>query len=354
MGKKRILFTIPNFKTAGSQYVLLNIYCRLSDEIWEPWVLVEKFPEYIPDSIPENRRLLLAKEKPLPYIKKLRKLFRRHAIDLVHSWDYRSSSMEAIACKLSGVPYVYTKKNNSWSKRWFVKSILSTHIAYDNPEMKERFFNSSLLRKKISFVPHGVDCDLFKPSQIQRSVKNQFILGCVGIISPNKNQMFVVKALTQLPDNVVLQLFGKTDPDYVRTLEKYITDNGLSNRVVFNGFIPNEKLVETMRGFDVLVQSSVHEGLPLTILEAMACGIPVLASDSGGGARYLLNFGGGQIFDLDKPDDFLEKIKRFLRDETVRFTSGQSGRRAVEIHFNLSKEVRNYQNIYDKLVKNER
>lgn len=347
--KKRVLFTIPNFHTAGSQYVLRAIYDRLNKDYWDPWVLVEKFPEYFPENIPESRRLILKKDRPVTYIGNLRKLVTKHQIHLVHSWDYRSTSVEAIACRLAGIPYLYTKKNNSWSKRWFVKSVLSKHIAYDNPEMKKRFFSHLFLKHKSSFVPHGIDSALFQ-SKLWGPPAPIFVIGCIGMINSNKNQMFILEALKHLPEHFHLQLYGKEEVIYGNQLRDFIKKEGLVDRVSLQGYIPNKELVTIIHGFDVLVQASLNEGLPLSILEAMSCGVPVLSSDSGGGARYLLASGGGMIFNLEHLDELIQQLGQLEADFELRKRMGLAGRKAVEAHFDLSFEVKAYEELYRRLA----
>jgi len=147
--KVNILYTIPNFKTAGSQFVLLELYKRMDRTYFNPYVLVEKFPAIFPAEIPKEERLHIPEDAgKQKYINALATLLRAKDISIVHSWDYKSNSIEALACIKARVRYVYTKKNNAWSKRWLTKSILSSHIAYNNPEMKDRFFSHFLLKKK--------------------------------------------------------------------------------------------------------------------------------------------------------------------------------------------------------------
>ncbi|MCB0457408.1 MAG: glycosyltransferase family 4 protein [Flavobacteriaceae bacterium] len=348
--KKRILFTLPNFKTAGSKYVLLAIYNGLDRTYFQPYILVEKFFEQIPDVIPKDEQLLLSRQTSRStYIKRFRKLLKKQKIDLVHSWDYRSSSLEAIACRLSGVKYLFTKKNNAWSKRWFAKSLLSSHIVYNNPEMLHRFFDTSFLRTKVSLIPHGVDVDFFKPA---KSIKDNtyFTMGFIGVIGPNKNQMFLLKALKELPEHFRVWFYGQADEDYLKLLQNFIEDHQLVDRVAFHGFIQNEEIPLVMKQFDVLVLSSKNEGLPLCIIEALACGVPVLSSDAGGGAKFLLQNGGGYLFDLESPLQLVSQLKRIAENPEEQRKLSEEGRKAVVSKFTLQQEIASYEYLYTQLT----
>lgn len=347
MPKIKILFTIPNFKTAGSQYVLLAIFNRLDREVFDPYVCVEKFPELIPAEIPLHRRMEFSFGKnKTKGVTDFRKLLKTHRIDIVHSWDYKSNFWEPLSCRMAGVKYLYTKKNNAWSKRWWLKSVLAHHIAYDNPQMKERFFDSLIFRKKTTFVPHGVNSEVFRP--FPKDGSQTFNIGCIGNMGSNKNQLFIIKALKKLPANVVLHLYGHEDEVYKAHIMDYIQSHGLNDRVRFHGFIENIEIPRALKNIDVFVLASVQEGLPVSLLEAMACGIPVLSSDSGGGARFLL--AGEYIYSLDSQAEFVAKFLDIYHwSPEQRENMGKQLRDQVLANHTVEMEVAKYENLYKKI-----
>ncbi len=348
--KQNILYTIPNFKTAGSQFVLLELYKRIDRNLFNPYILVEKFPAIFPDEVKKEERLFITETiGKRSYIGQLATVLKEKQIDLVHSWDYKSNSMEAFACKKAGVKYVFTKKNNAWSKRWFVKCLLSSHVVYNNPEMKLRFFSHFLLKNKVSFIPHGVPTQIFKP--LDNILENkQFVLGCIGVVGENKNQLLVLEALTELPEKIHVHFYGKADEAYKKVLQKFITQNKLHTRVIFKGFIDNKDIPKAMATFDVLVLPSKNEGLPLSIIEGMACGVPVLSSNSGGGARYLLKEdAGGFIF--EHKNELVSQLLQLYKNPELKTKLGIQGRTRVEAHFSIEKEVNAYKELYLSILK---
>lgn len=346
--KIRILFTIPNFKTAGSQYVLLSLYQRLDREVFDPFICVEKYPEAIPDIVPKDRRIVFDFEgRNLKDLWSFRKLLVLEKINIVHSWDFKSNYLEALATKLARVPYLYTKKNNAWSKRWMLKTIFSIHVAYDNPEMKDRFFNSVLFRNKITFIPHGVDTNIFKP--LEKTEKEFFNIGCIGIIGSNKNQLFLVKTLKSLPENVTLHFYGNEDGEYRQSIDRYIDSSNLNHRVTFHGYIVNESIPHILKNFDLFVLPSFQEGMPVSILEALACGIPVLSSDSGGGARYILDE--KSIFSPMESEQLIDKIREiYFMDKANKSVLTERGIKNVLQNFSIDREVMAYEELYVNLL----
>ncbi|RDK84819.1 glycosyltransferase family 4 protein [Marinirhabdus gelatinilytica] len=347
-----ILYTIPNFKTAGSQYVLLELYKRIDRSKFKPYVLVEKFPDIFPDEIPSEERLHITEAVgQRSYIGQLATLLKEKKIDLVHSWDYKSNSIEALASRKAGVKYLYTKKNNAWSKRWFAKSFLSSHVVYNNPEMQERFFSHFLLKHKTSFIPHGVDTEIFKPLESTKSTEN-FVIGCIGVLGENKNQLLLLKALLELPETVCVHFYGKGNEAYKVTLDSFIKKHNLENRVACKGYIANQDIPKAMATFDVLVLPSKNEGLPLSIMEAMACGVAVLSSNSGGGAQFLLkDEAGGYIFE-DRAS-LISQLLQLYKNPTLRTQLGKKGRARIISSFSIEKEVDAYKQLYLSMLKRE-
>ena len=96
----------------------------------------------------------------------LSKFFKKLNMDLIHSFHYGPDYSEALAAKIAGIPWVYTKKNMNWggsSKNgWKIRSLLSSHILMQNRDMQNLFFNKS---KKTSLVPRGVDTKKFFPKK---------------------------------------------------------------------------------------------------------------------------------------------------------------------------------------------
>lgn len=349
-----ILLTIPNFRTAGSQYVLLSLYHLYKKSNYRTFVVVEDESGFFPGEIDENDRLVLQKKGYLGVTEGIRysfafsKIVKQLNIGVVHSWDYRSEIWEALACRIAGIPYVYTKKNNSWSRRWWLKSLLSTHIAYDHPDMGNRFFSKGLLRKKSTLIPHGVNTTLFKPL-VKRDLPS-FIIGCVGNIGLNKNQMVLLRALLNSDDKIQCRFYGNADREYLELLKKFIDANNLSHRVSFMNYVDNASLPGILSELDILVLASFNEGLPLILLEAMACGVYCIASDSGGGARYIFNMcRAGDLFDPREPEQLAQLIREFYQNRGSKNEISKRAVQNVQNLFSSTKEADNYINLFSKL-----
>ena len=153
MNKKcKILFTIPNFDTAGSGKALLNICKRLDKNYFQPYISCSHskgylFKEVISSGIPfylnQNQVNMKPRLRGLIKCYQLSKFFKKINVDLIHSFHYGPDYSEALAANLAGIPWIYTKKNMNWggnSKNgWILRSMLSSHILLQNKDMMEFF-----------------------------------------------------------------------------------------------------------------------------------------------------------------------------------------------------------------------
>jgi glycosyltransferase involved in cell wall biosynthesis len=105
-----------------------------------------------------------------------------------------------------------------------------------------------------------------------------------------------------------------------------------------------------MRAADVVVQPSLAEGLPLTVLEAMACGAPVVATNVNGTPEALLDGETGLLIEPDDSGDLAAKVSALLDDPARRARMGNAGRDRVERHFTLRQFLPSVEDLYDEVL----
>ena len=138
---------------------------------------------------------------------------------------------------------------------------------------------------KLHVMRNGVDLERFHPidpTHARESLKvgNERILLSVGNLVENKGHRLAIEALSRLPENTIIVIVG-TGPD-LTSLKEFAKSNGHETRVRFVGQVPNEQLKWWYSAADVLVLCSSREGWANVLLEAMACGTPVIATNIGG------------------------------------------------------------------------
>lgn len=188
-------------------------------------------------------------------------------------------------------PEQLTKKDLWQLKSWTGYSIESaTHILTISEHTKKdimTFYNVD--PDKISIVYPGYDQNIFKPINNKEklhqilgkySINNPYLI-FVGALKPNKNLERLLSAFNKLDQkNLDLVIVGKKGWLY-ESIFKTVAELGLENRVIFTGFVPEVELPYLLNGAQLFVSPSLYEGFGMPVVEAMACGTPVLTSNVG-------------------------------------------------------------------------
>ena len=182
--KIKVLYTIPNFDTAGSGKALLNVAKNLDKSRFEPHICCfhsrgSYFKEVqksgIPVYIKKTTNEMIPRIKGIKNSYKLSKFFKNLDIDLIHSFHYGDDYSEALAARLAGIPWVYTKKNMNWGGKsknsWVIRTFLAQHVLAQNTDMIRLFFTKS---KKVTLVPRGVDTKEFAPRMPNKKILKRF------------------------------------------------------------------------------------------------------------------------------------------------------------------------------------
>ncbi|MCC6236181.1 MAG: glycosyltransferase [Dehalococcoidia bacterium] len=200
-------------------------------------------------------------------------------------------------------------------------------------------------RDRVAVVPLGVDREAFRPRDrtaaratlASRGVPvsdEARVLLAVGRLEPLKGFDILVRALAQLTVDaeVVLWIAGgdeRSAPERAR-LEAVAHEVGVGDRVRFLGAVPHEELPTYYNAADVVVVPSFYESFGLVALEAMASGVPVVASRVGGLVATVSDGRTGYLVPWRCPEPFAEKVDLLLRNEPLRRALGEAGRASME------------------------
>ncbi len=153
----------------------------------------------------------------------------------------------------------------------------------------------------------------------------------------------------QLEGCVFLAVGGETiESGYRAHLERQAAALGLADRIRFLGF--RRDVADILRAADVMVLPSRAEGLPLAVLEAMACGKPVVATPVGGVPEAVLDGVTGFLVPPDDPDALARGLLRLFRDPGLARRMGEAGRRRIEARFSLGRFLAQIHQLYDDVL----
>lgn len=200
-------------------------------------------------------------------------------------------------------------------------------------------------------IYNGVDPNLFVPRPKPESTAGRPTVVAAARVMPVKDVETMIEAAAvakrELPD-VRFLVYGATDVDaaYTERCRALVSRLGLEETFVFAGFHPRP--AELYAEGDISILSSISEGFPYTVLESMACGRPVAATDVGG-VREALE-GSGIVVPPRDPGALGEAVVRLLRDDDLRLALGRRGREEVLARFRTARSVEGYRRLYEELL----
>lgn len=370
-GKRiKILYTIPNFDTAGSGKALLNIATRLDKDKFEPHIMCmhnrgDFFKVVQNSGIPVH---VLDYTTPMkPYWKglyrcwKISRALQKINPDIIHSFHYSADYSEALAARMAGVKWVYTKKNMSWGgssrNAWKLRTALAHGIIAQNTDMLRQFFPG---KKKVVLIPRGVDVQRFAPGPRDEALRQQYgvnpnerIIICVANLVPVKGVEILIEAYAKLAHDFPewkVWIIGDDRGEYGDQLKALVHDQGLSTRVIFTGKQPDVKPFLDQAEVFVLPtkQEGRMEGSPVSLLEAMANKKAIIAS-SIPGIRDQLAFMPHALFNPGDSNDLLRKLKMCITGIIQFRLDDEDKYKEFEDKFSIIFEVRLHQFFYIKI-----
>ncbi|MDN5203103.1 glycosyltransferase [Fulvivirgaceae bacterium BMA10] len=365
--KIRILYTIPNFDTAGSGQVLLGIAKNLDPSIFEVHICCnhdrgEYFKKVVESGIKvhigEFTAPLAPKLNLIPRVLKVARFFKKINPDIVHSFHWSSDFTEALAAKLAGAKWIYTKKNMSWgNKSWKIRSSLANGIVTINPFMKELYFPK---KKQVKLVPCSVDQNRFKPGKRNDLIREELgfksgdkLIICIAAVLEVKGIDKLIEAFEQLPDsNYKLILLGDKSSEYAEELILKVQDKQLDDRIKFLGKKSNVEDYLLASDLFVLPTRNIKrsEALGVALLEAMASGILAIGSDIYG-IKFILQDFPELLYDPEDPKELATKIQDVLDlPEEKKSAIKTKFSKIIEERFSVEKEVQDHESFYKGIL----
>ena len=366
--KIKILYTIPNFNTAEGGENLLNVISRLNKNLFEPSICCQHErgdlfrlakESDIPVYISNFSAAMKPRIKGLKNVYSLSNFFKTISPDIIHSYNYSDDYSEVLASKMSGIKWMYTKKNMSWGNNsWKIRTKLADAVIPQNSEMMEVFFKES--NKKI-FIPYGINVDEFSGFKRDENLITKHklfdsypIILTVGNVIPGKGIGYLIKGFDLIKDDYEkarLLIVGEDKSEHGNFLKIKLKDMGLEDRVIFAGKQDGVKSYYSIA--DIFMHSPKRggEGFSISILEAMASGVISYGSDVPG-LRDQLNEFPDQLFESENPGAIANKIIHAMNltsEERIEIINRQ--RNFVRKNYAVEDEVSKLQELYISLVR---
>lgn len=273
------------------------------------------------------------------------KLLHQKEYDVIHA--FFSVPCGAIAMKLGRdhkVPYIVSLRGSDvpgYSERFsflyiFLKPIIraiwkrAAAVVSNSIGLKELAQETSP-KLAIPIIPNGVDTERFYPAPEKRPSDRLVITPGASRITGRKGLRYLVEALGLLKDEfpqLTLSIMG--DGNQRAALEELAKEKGLAERVTFLGRIPKDETFQHYQEASIFVLPSLNEGMSNALLEALASGLPILATVTGGTHELVEEGENGFFIEMRSAEDIAEKLRKLVADPELRQRMGAESRRRAE------------------------
>jgi len=287
-------------------------------------------------------------------------------IEIVHAYLFAAQIYGVPAARLAGVPLVIAGRRDPgkyWTApRYLLARKISnsfSHIQIANAYAVKEFIvrEEGIPPDKVKIVYNGVDASRFSPQEgaADRVDRPALTVGYVGSLTRVKQVEVLLRAARRIlpacprlrilivgggPETTQRLREGRTD-SWLRTLASEL---GLGDHVVFTG--ARTEVQEELKEMDIFVMPSILEGMSNAILEAMATGLPVIATDSGGNRELVEEGGTGYLFPVGDDQRLSELLLDLLGSEEKRRAMGRAARQRVMERFTVQRMVAEMERVY--------
>jgi len=284
----------------------------------------------------------------------LAKALRRDRIDLLHSWLY-IGNMYAVLARFSGAVRWFVPSARSCTTKGGLHLRVLNVLAFRcadrivcNAHRVGEYIASKYLapRAKIQVIHNGLDLDRFAPRPAPHTDGPR--IGTVGRLVPLKNLPMFIEAAASVRAQCPTATFSVVGVGPERApMEHLVRERGLSDAVVFLG--ERHDVPELLQEWDLFWLTSLWEGLPNVVLEAMACGVPVISTDVGGVTEIIHDGIDGIVIPAHGVRELVRHSIELIQDTTRRRAMGAAARTRAQA-FSLGRMAGAFERLYAEVL----
>ena len=306
-------------------------------------------------------------------INSLRK--RIEQFDVIHIsevWSYSAAFASYYSLKFKkpyivsprGSLYPYTFKKKIWkklpyyhlvAKKILKRALLIQYVTEDEEDQSHSFLK---LKNKAVVIPSGIDFSEFSMLPEKSELQNKFpflkgkkiilFLSRINWIKGLDILLDSFKEIAKTRNDLHLLVAGEDLGDgYKEVVKGWVKEGGIEDMVTFTGLLKGKDKIMAYAGSDIFVLPSYSENFGMVVIEAMACGVPVVISDKVGLSKNVKNYDAGVVVN-NKTEDLVKALKTLLNDDELRKTYAEKGKKFAQ-HYNIENVADMMINAYKEL-----
>lgn len=366
MNRLRILFAIDELDIGGTEQQILEIVRRIDRDRFDPTVCCFRHGAKAREIESLGVRVLHEPKslKADPgLVVRLSRMMRRERFDIVQTYLWGANTWARIAARMAGVPHVVASERNVdiWEERykrvigrWLARS--TDRIIANSEAVKSYLVAQGVSPAKIVTIYNGVNFDRFRAPcdpAVRRAElglpPDAVLAGVVARVEPAKDHATLLKAFALVSHRFPrLHLAIVGGGGELGRLRESAGELGIGERVHFTG--ARTDAAEWLQSLDFSVLSSVKEGLSNTVLESMAAGRAMIATDVGGNGEVIVDGETGFLVPPRDPGRLADAIARLAESEQMTTAFGRAGHKRVHSMFSVGRMVTRTEGLYREIA----
>lgn len=356
----RVMFLVTSLPVGGAETLLVNLVRRLDRDRFEPEIAclkeLDKLGEVLINEMPVHSRLLSSKFD-LRVLPRMIRLLRDRKIDAVVTVGAGDKMFWGrLAARLAGVPVILSALHSTgWPDsvgrlNRLLTPITDGFIGVAKAHAEHLVAHEKFPQDKVFTIYNGVDTERFAP-QRSNALRKELniaadapVVGILAALRPEKNhELFLngAQRIRQEFPNAQYVVIG--DGERREALQSLAAELSIADAVHFLG--SRADVAEILPDLDVVALTSHNEASPVSILEALSCGVPVVSARVGSVSERVSPGETGELFDAGDLDGYVTSTIGLLRDFKLRQQLGRQGREHVVKHASLDAMVSGYENL---------
>jgi glycosyltransferase involved in cell wall biosynthesis len=370
MKRPKILRIITHLPVGGVENKLLELLPLLTGDfevrivcIRERGALADAF---VQNGIPVHLIPISGRYSPLG-IGKLVSFIRQYGIDLVQTHMYPSNISGTVAARMAGISNVVSNVHNvdHWANhsqirqdKWIMR-LRKKVVCVSQAVKKNVIQHTGIPDNKCVVIYNGINLSKFIPGKERMEMRREFgwgekevVIGMIARITDKKDPktfLTTAKIVAEKVSEARFIIVGKPEgrKELWNELQHLAVGCGLENKLVFTGL--RQDINRLLAGMDISVLTSIREGFSNTILESMAMGLPVVATNVGGNAEAIRHNENGFITAVKDPNNIADFLVKLCVDQSLRLEMGKVSSNRVKL-FSIDKMVSEYKKLYYQLL----
>lgn len=369
-GMIKICYVIGQLERGGAEKQLYELVRGIDRKIYWPIVCTLNKSGYWSRRLKEldikvvEINNIRGKFNRLLKINRLINLLKEIRPHIVHCYMFTANFYGRLASIVTRTPIIIASKRNAeevgkdkTSFRMLIDKLLAKYsdgiICNSNSSAINLIKKYGFDRNKIFVVQNGIrKIEIEELSNLYKKVKHiNTVVGTIGSLTPRKNQKLFLDMARQILEktknsNITFNIIGEGELREI--LENDSKISGIESNVKFLG--ERNDIYNLLMQTDVFVMTSLYEGMPNTIMEAMMAGLPVVASNIGGNNELVVHGKTGFLCDVNDAQAFAKYVLLLIKDKKLSKRMGESGRQRIIREFGIDMMVKKTEEIYQKLL----